>query len=89
MVEFNIALSSISISAAKSSINKNNFNSLQQQTSADWNSLLSRIAIEGNIQDTRLFYSLLYRTMQSPYMISESDGQYRSRKGELQKELSY
>ncbi|MEJ7557994.1 MAG: glycoside hydrolase domain-containing protein [Pedobacter sp.] len=90
-VELNVALSSINIAAAKASINKDNFTVLQRQTSAEWNNLLSRIAVEGDTKDASLFYSLLYRTMQSPYMISEPDGQYRSTKGEIQKskELRY
>jgi putative alpha-1,2-mannosidase len=90
-VELNIALSSVSISAAKASISTGSFNKLQEQTGAEWNSLLSKIAVEGNVKDASLFYSLLYRTMQSPYLISEPDGQYRSTKGELQKskELRY
>ncbi|HEX8609210.1 MAG TPA: glycoside hydrolase domain-containing protein [Pedobacter sp.] len=83
--ELSVALSSVSIAAAKASIIGDNFSGMQKQTSAEWNSLLSRIAVEGNVQDAGLFYSLMYRTMQSPFVISEPDGQYRSTKGELQK----
>ena len=84
-IEVNVALSSVSIDAAKETINRNKFESLQKQNSVEWNTLLSRIAVEGNLENASLFYSLMYRTMQSPYMISEADGTYRSTKGELQK----
>ncbi|MES2828858.1 MAG: glycoside hydrolase domain-containing protein [Bacteroidota bacterium] len=84
-VEVNVALSSVSVAAAKSSLNKDDFNKLKAQCEKEWNSALNRIAVEGDRESASLFYSLLYRTMQSPYMISETDGQYRSTKGELQK----
>jgi putative alpha-1,2-mannosidase len=85
IVNFDIALSSISIPAAKAALNKQDFNTMQQQTVKEWDVLLSHVAVEGDIKDASLFYSLLYRTMQSPYLISEADGQNRSTKGELQK----
>ncbi|MHA4895012.1 glycoside hydrolase domain-containing protein [Pedobacter sp. PWIIR3] len=85
IAELNIALSSVSIEAAKASVNKNNFDQLKNQTTADWDALLSKVAVEGDMDNAKLFYSLLYRTMQSPFMISEPDGQYRSTKGELKK----
>ncbi|RZK80628.1 MAG: alpha-mannosidase [Pedobacter sp.] len=83
--EINIALSTVSPAAAKSAINRNDFDALKQKTTAEWNDVLSRVAVEGDMENAKLFYSLLYRTMQSPYMISEPDGQYKSTKGELQK----
>lgn len=83
--ELNIALSSISVDYAKASLNKEGYDQLKNQTTAEWNALLGRVAVEGDMDNAKLFYSLLYRTMQSPYMISEPDGQYMSNKGELQK----
>lgn len=82
----NVAFSSVSIEAAKASINKNSFSSLRTQSSDDWNANLSKIAVEGNLENAKLFYSLLYRTMQSPYLISEKDGQYRNTKGEVKQD---
>lgn len=80
----NIAFSSVSVEAAKASLNKSTYEKVKTQSSADWNNNLSKIAVEGNLKDAELFYSLLYRTMQSPYVISESNGDYRNTKGELQ-----
>ncbi|RZL15748.1 MAG: alpha-mannosidase [Pedobacter sp.] len=85
VADLNVALSSVSVVAAKASINKGSFDDLKLKTEGEWDSLLKRVAVEGNIKDASLFYSLMYRTMQSPYLISEADGQYRSTKGELQK----
>jgi len=85
IADVNVALSSVSIIAAKASINNSSFDTLKQSNKGEWNSLLKRVAVEGNSKDASLFYSLMYRTMQSPYLISEADGQYRSTKGELQK----
>jgi len=84
--EINVALSSVSVDAARSSINRKNIDEIKAQSSIDWNTHLSKITVTGNTESTKLFYSLLYRTMQSPYVISENDGQYRDTKGELQKD---
>ncbi|RYG04217.1 MAG: alpha-mannosidase, partial [Chitinophagaceae bacterium] len=82
----NIAFSSVSAEAAKANINTSSYEKIKSQSSADWNSHLSKIAVEGNMESAKLFYSLLYRTMQSPYVISETDGQYRNTKGEIKKD---
>ncbi|TCD07561.1 alpha-mannosidase [Pedobacter frigidisoli] len=84
--EINIALSSVSAEAAKIAINKKTLQEIKSQSSTDWNTNLSKIAVTGDMESAKLFYSLLYRTMQSPYVISEADGQYRNTKGELQKD---
>jgi putative alpha-1,2-mannosidase len=85
-VGINVALSSVSVEAAKASLNKNPFNAVKEQSKADWNTNLSKIAVNGDLESAKLFYSLLYRTMQSPYLISEADGTYRNTKGEIQKD---
>jgi putative alpha-1,2-mannosidase len=82
-LELDVAVSSVSVSSAKAAINKSNFETFQQTTKKEWNTLLSRVAVEGSLKDASLFYSLMYRTMQSPYLISEPDGQYKSTKGEI------
>jgi putative alpha-1,2-mannosidase len=81
-----IALSAVSTQAAKASLDKRSFEEMKKQSFADWNKELGKIAVEGESQSSSLFYSLLYRTMQSPYVISEKDGQYRDTKGAVQKD---
>ena len=90
-VGIDIALSAVSVEAAKNAINKNPFDTVKEQSSANWNTHLSKISVNGDLESAKLFYSLLYRTMQSPYVISEADGTYRNTKGEIQrdKEIRY
>lgn len=83
--ELKIALSSISIESAKLAVGHDSFEAMKAQSNQDWNTHLSKIQVEGDLENAKLFYSLLYRTMQSPYMISEPNGQYRNTKGEVQK----
>lgn len=83
--ELDIALSSVSVEAARAAISDRSFDWMKRESHADWNKILSRIEVTGPADSKALFYSLLYRTMQSPYAISEKDGQYRSTKGELMK----
>lgn len=84
--EVSVAFSSVSSAAAQKAINKTGFEEMKAQSAKDWNTHLSKIAVAGELESAKLFYSLLYRTMQSPYVISETDGQYRSTKGELKKD---
>jgi putative alpha-1,2-mannosidase len=84
--EVSVAFSSVSTAAAQKAINTASFEEMQTQSARDWNTNLSKIAVSGDLESAKLFYSLLYRTMQSPYVISEPDGQYRNTKGELQKD---
>ncbi|MCX3266067.1 glycoside hydrolase domain-containing protein [Pedobacter agri] len=85
-VEVNVALSSVSAEAAKLAINTHSMTEMMSESSAYWNKNLSKITVNGDLKDAKLFYSLLYRTMQSPYVISDQDGQYRNTKGEVQKD---
>ncbi len=50
-----------------------------------WHALLTRVRVRGDADRERLFYSLLYRTLQSPYMVSGPDGRYRATDGSLQR----
>ncbi|WP_225974649.1 glycoside hydrolase domain-containing protein [Arachidicoccus ginsenosidivorans] len=88
-----IGWSSTSAQYAKASISHESFDNIRRQTAAIWNKALSRIWVStrkfsnqkvDSIQRARrsLFYSLLYRVIQSPYMISEKDGHFRNTKGE-------
>jgi len=84
--QIDVALSSVSAEAAAATINNSSFEQFKMQSGADWNRNLSKIEVNGDLESSKLFYSLLYRTMQSPYVISEKDGTYRNTKGEQQKD---
>ena len=86
VAEINVALSSVSAEAAALAINAKSFDQFKLQSAMDWNRNLKKIEVKGNLEDAKLFYSLLYRTMQSPYVISSPNGQYRDTKGELKKD---
>jgi len=82
IVEINVALSSVSENYAKRSLFKGSFEQIKAESEKGWNEMLSRISVDGDADRRELFYSLLYRTLQSPYVISENDGMYRNTKGE-------
>lgn len=83
--EINVALSSVSIESAKIAILDQTLEAIKDKSAAEWNKNLAKIEVSGDVENAKLFYSLLYRTMQSPYVISDQDGQYRNTKGELRK----
>ena len=83
-IEIRIGFSSTSTDYAKQSASKLSFDQLRSQSDLDWIDHLNRIVVKGDPEREKLFYSLLYRTIQSPYQISEPDGTYRAINGSLQ-----
>lgn len=69
---------------AKASVKAIGFEQMKVQSHEGWNNVLSRIKVKGNPEREKLFYSMLYRTVQSPYVISETDGSFRATDGSLQ-----
>ncbi len=82
-VQIQIALSAVDIAHAKSSVESITQNNFRSNSTAGWNGVLNAVTVKGSKEDERLFYSLLYRTVQSPYLISEKDGSYRNTDGTL------
>lgn len=81
-----VGLSSVSEEFARKRISKDSFGEIRNKAEAAWNKELGRIKIEDeNTENVKLFYSLLYRGLQAPFMISEADGSYRAIDGSLQK----
>lgn len=70
--------------AVKSAAPESNFDNLKKLSASAWDALLNQVEVKGNPARERLFYSLLYRTIQSPYVISEPDGAFRAVDGTLQ-----
>lgn len=79
--EVRIALSSVNVDFAKEDIYSDSFEQMQQQASLDWNSILNTVKVSGDPEQQKLFYSLLYRTVQSPYVVSEKNGAYYATNG--------
>ena len=80
-----VGFSSVSEDYAKAKIETITSTKISTQTTAQWNHLLSRIKVEGEKDREDLFYSLLYRGLQAPFLISEPDGTYAAIDGTIQK----
>ncbi len=80
-----IGLSSVSIKYAKNKLVETDLNSIKEDSNKEWNLLLSQVNVQGEEDREDLFYSLLYRGLQSPYKISEADGTYSAINGTVQK----
>ncbi|WP_293925259.1 glycoside hydrolase domain-containing protein [Sphingobacterium sp. UBA6320] len=85
-VTLRIAFSAVSTDYAEATL-KANSTKTYAQVKADsdhrWETYLSGITVKGDPNREKLFYSLLYRTLQSPYQINESDGHYRGTDGQV------
>lgn len=79
-----IGFSSVSTEYAQARIKDANFNTVKTEASEQWEKLLSHVQLEGEKDRVDLFYSLLYRGLQAPYLISEKDGVYRAIDGSIQ-----
>lgn len=81
-VQIRIAFSAVGVDYARKAIVTDSFETVRSQSKQAWNDLLNHFQVKGDPERVRLFYSLLYRTLQSPYNISEPDGQYKTISGE-------
>lgn len=83
-VQLKIAFSAVDVVHAKGNILSGATASYIQQSKTDWSRELNKIMVKGNPEQEKIFYSFLYRTVQSPFLISEKDGSYRGTDGSLQ-----
>ncbi len=84
-VTVQISCSSVNIEYAKSKLGETNLDAVKKASNKEWNALLSHIEVQGETDREDLFYSLLYRGLQSPYKINEKNGTYRAINGTIQK----
>jgi putative alpha-1,2-mannosidase len=85
-VDVRVAFSAVDEAHAIKMLNKNKdvkILTVREQSAQRWNNHLSSVKVEGDKERVKLFYSLLYRTMQSPYLISESDKTFKGTDGKL------
>jgi putative alpha-1,2-mannosidase len=87
-IEVRVGFSSVSTAFAKAKIETISINDLSVQTTAAWNHHLNRIEVNGEKDREDLFYSLLYRGLQAPFLVSETDGTYKAIDGSIQKATS-
>ncbi|AEW00326.1 alpha-mannosidase [Niastella koreensis] len=83
-VRVNVAFSSIDVPHAAKDLSTAGFEQQKAQSAKAWNNMLGVVQVKGDPAREKLFYSLLYRTIQSPYVISAKDGSYRAIDGSLQ-----
>lgn len=83
----NISFSSVSIDDALLTLNQNkqlDYQNIKTLANQAWEKVLSSITVKGtDIDRIKLFYSLLYRTMQSPFQISNDNHDFRGTDGNL------
>lgn len=80
-----IGFSSVNVEYAKKRLSETTLENTKEVSNQEWNSLLSNVIVQGEKEREDLFYSLLYRGLQSPYKISEEDGIYAAINGTIQK----
>jgi putative alpha-1,2-mannosidase len=85
-VHLRVGISTVSPEHARANIHAGTFETLHTQARQAWNELLGHFTVRGDQERMNLFYSLLYRTLQSPYNISEADGQYNTISGDTRRE---
>ncbi|MCG2616733.1 glycoside hydrolase family 92 protein [Terrimonas sp. NA20] len=83
-IQLKIAFSSVDIAHAQKNILTTSATVARQQTKADWSRELDKLKVRGSRDEEKKFYSFLYRTIQSPFLVSEKDGSYRATDGSLQ-----
>jgi len=85
VIELRTGLSSVDQDAAAAvrdaEIGDRPFDGIAAQTLADWNRELSRITVEGSAAQRSLFYTSLFRVMQTPVAIADPDGRFRGSDG--------
>ncbi|MHC8947720.1 glycoside hydrolase domain-containing protein [Sphingobacterium hungaricum] len=84
--ELKIAFSSVDKSYALATLTENSkldYAQVKSKSTLIWENFLSHIVVKGDPERENLFYSLLYRTLQSPYQTSEPDGNYRGTDGQI------
>lgn len=85
-VTIQIAFSAVSVQKAVETLLHNadrSYSDVRNASQQQWDTYLSHIEVKGDPEREKLFYSLFYRTLQSPYQTSEADGQYAGTDGKM------
>ena len=80
-IEVRVYFSSTNAAYARKGLTSLSFDQLKKKSTDGWNAHLNRITVKGDREREQLFYSMLYRTIQSPYQVSEPDGTYHAING--------
>lgn len=85
-VEVAVAVSFVDVEHARLNLAAEDvpFDTMREEADAAWESLLSRVQIEGRSDDEfRRFYTALYQSLLMPTLASDADGTYRGVDGEV------
>lgn len=85
-ININIAFSAVDTNYALATLQNNldkSYAQIKNNANSNWNKHLSSIEVDGDEELKDLFYSLYYRTMQSPFLISEKDKKHRGTDGKI------
>ncbi len=89
-----VGVSSVSVENAIANLDASlpewDFEATQKAASDAWEKELSKIRIQSNdLQQKTTFYTSLYHTMVAPALFSDSNGEFKGVKGDLQKATGY
>ena len=86
-IEVQTGLSSIDPAAAaivrSAEMGQRRFDNIVSMARANWNREFKRLEITGTRQERALFYSSLFRVMQTPVAIADPDGRFRGSDGQI------
>jgi predicted alpha-1,2-mannosidase len=86
LLEARVALSTVDVGGARRNLmeaERRNFDQVRADANKTWNELLARVEIYAPINQKRIFYSALYRTLLHPSDIADIDGRVRGPTGEI------
>ena len=76
-----VAISMVSTEGAKNNmtaeLNHWDFDKVRKDAETAWENLLSRVSVEGSIEQKKNFYTSMYHLYIQPHNIADVDGQYR------------
>jgi predicted alpha-1,2-mannosidase len=86
VLQARVALSTVDVAGARGNLavdDGKTFDRVRADADAEWNALLSRIAIDATARTRRIFYSALYRVLMHPSDIADADGRVRGPTGQV------
>jgi putative alpha-1,2-mannosidase len=88
LVEIRVTVSAISLEDARNTWQKTaratTFNQQRSKASQAWETMLSRVTLEGETERKQLFYSHLYQCLLNPVKIENAQKQFRATDGSVQ-----
>lgn len=88
-VQVKIAMSAVSVDGAKASLSQENpgwdFSATRKEAHRKWSDLLSRVEVDGSLEQKKNVYTSLYHLYIQPNNVADPDGSYRGPDNEVRK----